>query len=185
MFYHDQPIDNFYIFKSDVYSDRRGSFYRSFCSKLINSNITSSFNPVQGNISINPLKGTLRGMHTQLYPSNESKLITCVSGSVFLVVIDLRVHSPTFLNKKSLILEHLTGKSLHIPESCLTGWLTLSDHTCLHYYMGDNYAPELSFGVRYDDPFFSIRWPSSPHIISEKDMSYSNFDIDQYKKLKL
>ena len=85
------------------------------------------------------LRGLL-GMHMQRYPSSESKLITCVTGSVYLVVIDLRSHSPAFLHKKSLILEQLTGKSIHIPESCLTGWLTLADHTALHYYMGDYYA---------------------------------------------
>ena len=184
MLVYDQHIENCYLFDSDVYSDSRGYFYRSFCQKLTNADVSTPFIPLQGNISVNPFKGTLRGMHMQRYPSSESKLITCVTGSVYLVVIDLRSHSPTFLHKKSLILEQLTGKSIHIPESCLTGWLTLADHTALHYYMGDYYAPELAFGVRYNDPLFAIDWPSIPNIISDKDLSYPNFNIDDYIKVE-
>ena len=100
MLVYDQHIENCYLFDSDVYSDSRGYFYRSFCQKLTNADVSTPFIPLQGNISVNPFKGTLRGMHMQRYPSSESKLITCVTGSVYLVVIDLRSHSPTFCIKR-------------------------------------------------------------------------------------
>ena len=131
----------------------------------------------QGNISENPYKWTLRGFHYQIGKHQEAKTITCITGSIFDVIIDLRKDSPTYLKHISLEISSINKKSIHIPKGCANAWLTLEPNTIIHYYMSTPYKPGFDCGIRYDDKFFNIKWPFPPKIISQKDKNYKDFDI--------
>lgn len=126
-------------------------------------------------ISTNDKKHTLRGMHYQKDPHGEVKLVTCIKGSIFDVVIDLRPNSKTF---KQWIGETLSAddhRSLYIPEGCAHGFLTLEDDTDVLYHIANDFVPEAATGVRFDDPAFGINWPGAPSVISDRDASYPDF----------
>ena len=124
----------------------------------------------QGNISENFNKHTLRGFHYQVHPSCESKIITCVTGSLFNAIIDLRKESETYLNWLSLEISAKNKESIYIPAGCTNAFLTMSENTIVHYYMGDSFNADSYRGIRYNDPMFSVEWPCKPKIISEKDL---------------
>lgn len=162
-----------YLIETEPIFDDRGFFARFWCQREfleygLNANL------VQCNISFNAKKGTLRGMHYQSKPHEEAKLVRCTRGSIYDVIIDIRLDSPTF--KSSFAVELRSGKynMLYIPEGFAHGFLTLEDNTEVFYQMSDFYYPELAKGIRWDDPLFAIKWPKiSQLIISEKDLSYS------------
>ena len=133
------------------------------------------FEVFQGNISENFKKHTMRGFHYQKSPSKESKIISCVTGSIFNVVIDLRVTSKTYLKNVSLKISSINRESVYVPSGCANAFLTLSDDTIVHYYMGDYFSPETYCGIRYNDPMFSIEWPYEPKVISLKDLKIPDF----------
>jgi dTDP-4-dehydrorhamnose 3,5-epimerase len=154
--------------------DDRGFFARSWCQKEFESH---GLNPsvVQCNVSFNTHKGTLRGMHYQDKPYSEAKLVRCTRGSIYDVVIDLRPQSPTFKNWIGVILSDEQRNMFYVPEGCAHGFLTLGDNTEVFYQMSEFYRPELSRGVRYDDPAFQIVWPEKIDVISERDRTHPNF----------
>lgn len=169
-----QKIKDVYLIKPSLHEDERGIFRRSFCQEEFNKN-GIKFNVKQGNISENFKKHTLRGFHFQVSPSNESKVISCLTGSIFMVIIDLRKDSPTFHKHYSIEISANTKESVVIPSGCTNAFLTLSDKTIIHYYMSDFFRPESYFGIRYNDPFFSVNWPFEPKVISEKDLNFPNY----------
>jgi dTDP-4-dehydrorhamnose 3,5-epimerase len=176
--FEELSMEGVFLIKSAIHKDERGSFARSFCSnEFLNNGLMSKI--AQGNISKNHLAGTLRGFHCQKSPYQESKVITCINGSIHNVVIDLRQNSATFLQSLSFVLDHNSGTSAHIPAGCANAWLTLNDGTILHYYMSNFYNPDFAFGIRWNDPFFKINWPLNPTTISEKDQNYENFDVSK------
>lgn len=154
--------------------DERGFFARSWCSKEFAAH---DLNPtlVQCNVSYNTSKGTLRGMHYQVEPFPEAKLLRCTQGSIYDVALDLRPESPTFKRWFATVLSATNRQMLYIPPGCAHGFLTLEDSTEIFYQMSEFYAPESSRGVRWDDPAFQIAWPSMPVVISERDQSYPDF----------
>jgi dTDP-4-dehydrorhamnose 3,5-epimerase len=158
----------------DLHQDERGIFRRSFCVEEFKKN-QINFKVFQGNISENFKKHTLRGFHYQKVPSNESKIISCVTGSLFNVVIDLRKTSKTYLKSVALKISSDKKESIYVPPGCANAFLTLSDKTIVHYYMGDSFSPESYSGIRYNDPMFSIDWPFEPKVISEKDLNIADF----------
>jgi dTDP-4-dehydrorhamnose 3,5-epimerase len=170
----NQKIDGVYLIKPILHEDERGVFRRSFCKDEFASN-GIKFNVAQGNISENFKKNTLRGFHFQIHPSKESKIISCVTGSLFNAIIDLRRGSKTFHEWISLEISANKKESIYVPAGCTNAFLTMSENTIVHYYMGDSFNVDSYRGIRYNDPMFSVEWPCKPKIISEKDLNFPDY----------
>lgn len=156
--------------------DERGFFARSFCEREFKNH---GLNPkvVQCNVSFNARRGTLRGMHYQVKPFEEAKLVRCTMGSIYDVIVDLRPDSPTFKASFGLLLTSLNRQALYVPEGFAHGFLTLEDNTEVFYQMSEFYTPEAARGFRYDDPMFRIAWPQEVEVISDRDRTYPDFTI--------
>jgi dTDP-4-dehydrorhamnose 3,5-epimerase len=155
-------------------NDERGFFARSFCQEEFAAHGLKT-DVAQSNISFNRLKGTLRGMHFQLPPKAEAKLVRCTRGAVHDVIIDLRPSSATYCQWISVELTGENRRALYIPEGFAHGFQTLEDDSEVFYQMYDFFAPQYASGVRWDDPAFNIEWPLTAPIISDKDLSYDGF----------
>lgn len=164
-----------FLIELDLLKDERGFFARTFCAQKF---LQNGLNPrlEQCNISHNLKKGTLRGMHFQTAPHGEAKLVRCLRGSIYDVVIDLRPDSPTFEQWTGVELSEKTPTMLYIPEGCAHGFQTLEDNTEVFYQMSYPFVPEAARGVRWDDPHFKITWPSGKRVISAKDQSYPQYN---------
>ena len=165
-----------FIIELERLEDERGFFARTFCRREF---LARSLNPniVQCNVSYNKKKGTIRGMHYQLPPFTEAKLVSCIKGSIYDVIIDLRMNSSSFRQWVALELSDETNRMLYIPEGFAHGFQTLQDDTAVFYQMSEFYSPEHAKGVRYDDPAFGIKWPLTNPVISIKDRSYTDFSL--------
>lgn len=154
--------------------DDRGFFARTWCQREF---LERNLNPkvVQCSISYNRRKGTLRGMHYQLPPHEEAKLIRCTSGAIHDVIIDLRAGSPTFKQHVAVLLSGENHRMLYVPEGFAHGFQTLVNRTEVLYQMSESYAPEFARGVRWDDPAFGIAWPLADRIIAERDRIWPDF----------
>lgn len=156
-------------------ADERGFFARTWCRREFAAHGIPADYP-QGNLSVNRHKGTMRGLHFQLPPSREGKLVRCSQGEIFDAIVDLRCESATFLRHYSVVLSAANGSSLYVPPGFAHGFETLTDDTEVVYAMGDYYDAELSAGVRWNDPAFGIRWPMpEPAVISDRDRRYADF----------
>lgn len=156
-------------------ADPRGFFARSFCAEEFRrQGLPEQF--VQCSISYNERRGTLRGMHFQWPPSREGKLVRCVRGRLFDVLIDLRPGSPAYLEHRAVVLDEGERNAVFIPPGIAHGFQTLADQTEAFYQMTDFFAPELNAGVRWDDPAFGIAWPLPAPILSERDAACATFD---------
>ncbi len=154
--------------------DGRGFFGRCWCQREF-ENAGLSPKLVQCNISFNTRRGTLRGMHYQVTPFFEDKLVRCTKGAIFDVVVDLRPESPTFRDWVGVVLNEMNRHMIYVPTGCAHGFLTLQDQTEVFYQMSEFYDPESARGVRWDDPAFQIAWPESAEVMSERDRTYPNF----------
>jgi dTDP-4-dehydrorhamnose 3,5-epimerase len=165
------------VFEIDIEPrcDDRGFFARSWCQEEFEKNGLNS-KLVQCNISFNPRRGTLRGMHYQAAPYGETKLIRCTAGRLYDVAVDLRPEMPTFKEWIGVELTPANRKMLYIPEGCAHGFLTLEDNTEAFYQMSEFYHGEAARGVRWDDPAFRIVWPGPVELISERDRLYPDFE---------
>jgi dTDP-4-dehydrorhamnose 3,5-epimerase len=130
------------------------------------------FLPVQANMGFSARKGTLRGLHFQIPPAPEAKLVRCTRGSVFDVVVDLRQGSNTYLDWFGTELSAQNGRMLYLPEQCAHGCLSLEDDSEIHYLTSAVYAPECARGVRFDDPAINIAWPRPVSVISFQDRAW-------------
>jgi dTDP-4-dehydrorhamnose 3,5-epimerase len=169
-------IDGVVIIELEKLADERGWFARSFCQHEFEEN---NLNPcvAQCNVSFNLRAGTLRGMHYQVEPHGEAKLIRCIRGSMYDVLLDLRENSPTFKQWVAVELSATNNRMVYVDKGFAHGFQTLEDNTEVFYQMSEFYHPESARGVRWNDPVFVIHWP--PHherIISQKDNSYPDFD---------
>jgi dTDP-4-dehydrorhamnose 3,5-epimerase len=154
--------------------DERGFFARSWCRREFEAHgLKSEF--VQGNISRNRARGTLRGMHYQVRPYEEAKLVRCSRGAVYDVIIDLRADSPSFLGHAGTVLSEDNHRAVYAPEGFGHGFLTLTDDSEVVYQMSQFYHPAAGRGVRWDDPLFAIAWPEPVVVISERDRTYPDF----------
>ena len=167
-------IEGLYLIKSDIFNDKRGSLRRSFCKNYFKSK-KIIFDVLQGNISENRKKGTLRGFHFQKNNKKDNKILTCISGTIFNITIDLRKKSKTFLKKSSTILSSRNKYSILVPSGCANAFLTLENNTVIHYYMNDYFKKKNDCGVRFNDPIINIKWPIKPKIISKRDLSFPDF----------
>ena len=163
-----------YIIEIEPIADERGFFARTFCIEEFKKN-GINFNIVQCNISFNKKKGILRGMHYQVAPYQEAKIVSCTNGAIYDVIIDLRKKSLTYCQWFAVELSAEAYKMLYIPEGFAHGFQTLEDNTAVFYQMSEFYHPECARGVRWNDPAFGIKWPLSVKIKSKKDLSYKDF----------
>jgi dTDP-4-dehydrorhamnose 3,5-epimerase len=164
-----------YLIDLERRSDDRGYFARTFCEREFAAHGLPTRFP-QCNLSHNRSSGTLRGMHFSALPSLESKVVRCARGAIYDVIIDLRPTSSTRFQWLGVELSHEEGSALFVPAGFAHGFLTLADDTDVFYQMGDFYRPEADRGFRYDDPFFAVKWPTVPKVISERDSTYPDFD---------
>ena len=165
----ETDIEGAYIIKPDRYEDERGSFLRAWCKKEFEKHgLVSDF--VQLNISVTKKAGTLRGLHFQLAPHQEVKLIHCTRGALYDVILDMRADSPTFKQWFSIELRAGNYKMLYIPEGVAHGFQTLEDDTEVYYPVSRFHCPEAERCVRWNDPTFEIKWPhTESRILSDKD----------------
>ncbi len=160
-----------YILEYEKIIDERGFFARSFCKNEFSKHGLKT-DIIQCNISFNSKKGTLRGMHMQLPPKAEAKLVRCTRGRIYDVIIDLRPESETYCKWLAIELTGKDNKAIYIPEGFAHGFQTLEKNTEVFYHMFEFYDPEYAIGLRWDDQAFGIEWPLPNPIISDKDTSY-------------
>lgn len=170
-------LKNVYLIKHNVFSDDRGYFKRLFCKNELKKN-GIVFDNKQSNYSFNKKKYTLRGFHFQKKPFQEDKIISCISGKIYDIILDLRPKSKTFLKWISVDIDSKDSISLIIPKGCANAWLTIKDNTSLIYYHSQFYKPKSELSIRYNDPFFKFIWPSKPKKISIKDNKIKDFSIN-------
>lgn len=174
MIFHETPLKGAFVIDLDLKEDDRGFFARSFCQKEFKEHgLTSGV--AQANVSYNKRKGTLRGMHYQITPYEETKLVRCTSGAIYDVIIDLRKDSPTYKQWFGVELNAQNRKMLFVPESFGHGFLTLKDHTEVTYMVSQFYAPGSERGIRWNDPSFGIQWPVEVRVMSDKDAAWEDY----------
>jgi len=155
--------------------DDRGFFARAWCKNEFEKHGLQT-ELVQANIAFSSKKSTLRGLHYQVDPYQEAKLVRCIKGAIFDAIIDLRPDSPTYKQWISVELTEDNCKTLYVPEDFAHGYLTLRDNTEVFYQVSQFYYPESERGIRWDDPAFGIRWPQTQDlVISEKDKNWPDF----------
>jgi dTDP-4-dehydrorhamnose 3,5-epimerase len=161
-----------YIIEPQPHADSRGLFARTFCANEFRAQgLVDVF--VQCNTSWNVSKGTLRGLHFQLSPSSEVKLVRCTAGALWDVIVDLRPQSATYLQYVAVELTAGNRLALYIPEMFAHGFQTLEEGTEVFYQMSQFYAPKLARGIRYDDPKIGIKWPLPVTSISDLDLNWT------------
>jgi dTDP-4-dehydrorhamnose 3,5-epimerase len=174
MIFTETKLKGAYLIHPEKMEDERGFFARTFCSNEFKTNgLNPSF--VQCNISFNALKGTIRGMHFQRAPHEEAKLVRCMKGEIFDVILDLRPESPTHGHWVSVNLSESNYRMLYIPAGCAHGFQTLKDNTEVFYQMSEFYHPESQAGINPNDPGLSIPWPIKEAIFSARDLAYPDF----------
>jgi dTDP-4-dehydrorhamnose 3,5-epimerase len=174
MIFRETKLRGSYIIEVQKYGDERGFFGRSWCVREFEAKgIPAAM--VQANIACSAKKGTLRGLHYQERPFSEGKLIRCTNGSAYDVIVDLRPSSATYRQWIGAELTHDNYHMLFVPEGFAHGYLTLEDNTEMYYMVSQFYTPEAERGIRYDDPFFGIRWPVDIKVISAKDKGWPDY----------
>lgn len=159
------------LIEPSPHEDERGRFLRAWCSREFTEH-GIEFLPVQANMGLSLHKGTIRGMHVQVSPAPEAKLIRCTRGSMFDVVLDLRPNSASYGKWHGEVLSAENGSMLYIPELCAHGYQTLEDNTEMYYMTSQFYSPNAATGVRFDDPAFGIEWPLAATVVSEQDRNW-------------
>jgi dTDP-4-dehydrorhamnose 3,5-epimerase len=174
MIFTETRISGAYVIDLEPHMDQRGFFARAWCQKEF---VAHGLSPAvaQVNISSNLRKGTIRGMHYQAYPHREAKIVSCIKGGLYDVILDLRQESPTYLTWTWVNLSADNRSMVYIPEGCAHGFQTLIDNTDVLYLMSEFYAPQYACGFRYDDCTFGIEWPLPVASISDVDKSWPLF----------
>jgi len=174
MIFTELKLPGSFLIGLDRKEDARGYFARVFC---VDEFRAKGLNPkvVQSSVSFSHRKGTLRGMHWQVQPKAEAKLVRCTRGAILDVIVDLRPVSPTQLQHVSAELTQDNAQMLYVPEGFAHGFQTLVDDTEVHYQMTEFYSPESGRGARWDDPAFGIVWPLPNPILNERDRSFPDF----------
>ncbi len=174
MIFRETILKGAFIIEPERIEDDRGFFARTWCAEEFSKH---GLNPriLQCSVSYNSKKGTLRGMHYQVPPHEEVKLVRCTRGAIFDVVIDLRPDSSTYTKHTSVVLTEANGLLLYIPGGLAHGYQTLEDDSEVFYQISETFHAESARGVRWDDPCFGIPWPDADRIILPRDKQYSLF----------
>ncbi len=176
MIFTETALKGAFVVEIKKLEDDRGFFGRSWCANEMKDHGLSA-NVCQANTSFSVKKGTLRGMHYQINPYQESKLVRCTRGSILDVIIDLRTDSPTFKQWIGVELTQDNYKMLYVPEDFAHGFITLEDNCEVTYLVTQFYTPGAERGIRWNDPFFNILWPFHPAVISEKDKNHPDYSL--------
>ena len=175
MIFTETKIKGAYIIDIKRIEDERGFFGRAFCQHEMKEHGLNA-TVAQANLSSNKKRGTLRGLHYQQAPHEESKLVRCTRGSLFDVLVDLRKDSSTYCQWLGVELTADSFRMLYVPEGCAHGFITLEDNTDIMYQVSQPYAPGAEKGLLWNDPAFGIVWPIEPIVISEKDRNQVLFE---------
>lgn len=174
MIFHSTKLDGVFVIKQEPREDERGYFARIFCKEEL-AKTGISFEIIQASHSFTKEKGTIRGMHFQKAPKEEDKIVQCLRGKIYDVVVDLREGSPTFGKWMAEELSPENKKMLFIPKGCALGFQTLTANCLVQYFMDEFYSPEHASGVRWDDPSLTIKWPIENPFLSERDRNWPPF----------
>lgn len=175
MKFHETRLPGAYLIDPEPIQDARGSFQRVWCAREFAEHGIEA-DPAQANLSTNRASGTLRGLHLQLPPKAESKLVRCTRGAVWDVIVDLRPDSPTFLEHVGERLSAENRRALFVPELFAHGYLTLESGSEVLYQVSEFYAPGHERGIRWDDPSLGIEWPVPAEVVSDKDANWPDID---------
>jgi len=173
---HRTPLAGAWIIDNEKHEDERGFFARGWCARECEA-LGLRSHIVQVNFSYNRLRGTVRGMHYQAPPHAETKIVRCLTGRLYDVIIDLRPGSSTLGQWFGIELAAGNQTMLYIPEGLAHGFQTLEDDTEVLYLMSEFHTPEAARGLRYDDPAFRVSWPLSVSRISQKDLSWPSYEF--------
>lgn len=188
MKFHPTPLKDAYLIELEKRGDDRGFFARFFCEKEFGAaGLATRF--VQGNNSLSAKRGTLRGLHYQLAPAAEVKLVRCIRGALFDAIVDIRPDSPSFGKWFGAELNDENRLMMYAPRGFAHGLMTLREDTEAFYLASDFYSPEHERGIRWNDPRFAIKWPMEPAEISPKDAQWPAFEpafhgIERLKGIK-
>lgn len=175
MKFHPTPLKGAFIVELERRGDSRGFFARAFCEReFAQAGLESRF--VQANDALSQSKNTMRGLHYQIGASAEIKMVRCIRGALFDVILDLRPDSPTFGKSFGAELNNDNRLMMYVPRGFAHGLMTLADETEAFYLVSNFYDPHAERGIRWDDPKFGIEWPCAPQEISQKDASWPDFD---------
>ena len=177
MKFSDTPLKDLFIVKSSRITDDRGEFSRLYClnslaQKKVNTPIA------QINYSHTIKRGAIRGLHFQLPPAMETKMVRCIQGEVFDVAVDLRAHSPTFLQWHAEVLSAEANNMMIIPEGFAHGFQSLTENAKMLYLHTESYSPEYERGLRFDDPILNIKWPLACSEMSNRDKVHAYLEPD-------
>jgi dTDP-4-dehydrorhamnose 3,5-epimerase len=162
--------------------DGRGFFARSWCRREFASHGLNS-ELAQSSVSFNRARGTLRGLHFQAAPHEETKLVRCTRGAIYDVIVDLRMHSGTFMRHIGVVLSADNHRALYVPEGFAHGFLTLSDEAEVLYHISQFYEPAAARGIRWNDPQFGVSWPEPVRVIADRDRTYPDFQTSLLKEM--
>jgi dTDP-4-dehydrorhamnose 3,5-epimerase len=177
MIFRETPLPGAWLLEPERFEDERGFFARTFCrSDFAERGLDPEV--AQCSVSYNHRRGTVRGMHFQIAPHEEVKLVRVTRGALWDVIVDLRPDSPTFKGTFAVILSAAAGNQLYIPKGMVHGFQTLEDSTEIFYQISVPYAPDSARGYRWDDPAFAIPWPEPVTMMSEKDRNLPFFGED-------
>jgi dTDP-4-dehydrorhamnose 3,5-epimerase len=175
MIFTAAPISGAFLIDPEKHGDDRGFFARAFCEREFAAHqLVTRF--VQVNNSQSARMGTLRGMHYQLAPKAETKLVRCIRGALFDLVLDLRQGSPTFGKSFGAEITAENRRMMYVPKGFAHGFITLADDTEAFYFVDEFYAPQYERGIRWNDPRFGFLWPIPPTVLSDKDANHRDFD---------
>lgn len=175
MIFTETELPGAYLVDLERRGDERGFFARAFCEREFGERgLATRF--VQANDSLSARRGTLRGMHYQLAPRAETKVVRCIRGALYDVILDLRPGSRTFGESVGVELTADNRRMLYVPKGFAHGFVTLADDTEAFYLVDEVYSPEHERGIRWDDPRFGLRWPIAPAVVSDKDRAHRLFE---------
>ncbi len=180
MQFHPTPLKGAFLIDLEKIGDHRGFFSRMFCTEQFKKH---GLEPLilQANDSFSAEKGTLRGLHYQLFPKQETKIVRCIHGSIYDVIVDIREDSPTFKQSFGAILSQENRQMMYVPKGFAHGFITLEPDTEIIYLVSEVYSKEHERGIRWNDPQFQIAWPEEPKVISERDLNHPNFISEMIK----
>lgn len=182
MLFTQTKLAGAFILEVKKIEDERGFFGRSWCKRELEEHGLNA-DVAQANVSYNKVKGTLRGMHFQKAPYQETKLVRCTRGAIYDVIIDLRPHSPTYKQWIGVELTEDNYRMLFVPEDFAHGFITLQDNTEVTYQVTQYYTPGAEGGIRWNDSAFGIEWPIEPTMVSAKDQAHPDFAEELLKTI--
>jgi dTDP-4-dehydrorhamnose 3,5-epimerase len=171
----ETPLAGAFVIDPEPRVDDRGFFARVFCRDEFQAQ-GLELSVAQSNVSFNEHRATLRGLHYQIGPHREAKLVRCTTGAIFDAIVDVRPDSSTLRHWYGVELNANNHRMLYVPVGFAHGYLTLTDRTEVFYQVSEFYNAEFERGVRWDDPAFGIRWPFRPELISDKDRAHPLFE---------